>query len=232
MKSLPIVLSAIVALAVLGAAQEVNTTPQAVNVTPTLTPTPTITAITPTPTPTPTVEKFRVGPTVRLRPVTDVISKNEDGIVELYMDNPSLNDVTLHVEARVSVPSGIHVHGEGFGLAGAAGIVYGRFEVPPGTVRTISVLIKADESARLGSHTLQFSGLYYPDNNKDLYNPISLTYPITVKEPSPKPESSEPTNPEQVPTKAETPSKRDIPGFEVILAIFAIVILALRLRNK
>ena len=53
-------------------------------------------------------QKFRVGPTVVLRPVNDVITKDEDGLVELYVDNPSLNDVTLNVDARISVPSGIH----------------------------------------------------------------------------------------------------------------------------
>ena len=47
-------------------------------------------------------QKFRVGPTVVLRPVNDVITKDEDGLVELYIDNPSLNDITLNVDARVS----------------------------------------------------------------------------------------------------------------------------------
>lgn len=166
-----------------------------------------------------------------MRPVTDVIDSSRDAIVELYMDNPSLNDVTLHADVRVSVPGGIHIHGENFGLAGAAGTVYGRFDVPPGTVRTIAVLIKADESARLGPYTLQFSGLYYPGDNKDLYNPISLTYPITVKEPSKKPESAEPSNPEDLPEGAELPAK-GVPGFDAILAIGAIAIIILLLRKK
>lgn len=139
--------------------------------TPTATPSPTVIVTTapptPTATPVPTVAKFRVGPTVRLRPVTDVIERNQDGIVEIYMDNPSLNDVTLSVEARVSVPSGIHVYGQSFGQAGAAGMVMGTFEVPPGTARTINVAIKANKSARIGSHSLQFTGLYWPGDNKD-----------------------------------------------------------------
>ncbi|MGB9929372.1 MAG: hypothetical protein ACPK85_13380, partial [Methanosarcina sp.] len=64
-------------------------------------------------------QKFRVGPTVVLRPVNDVITENQDGLVELYIDNPSLNDVTLNVDARISVPSGIHVYGQGFAQTGA-----------------------------------------------------------------------------------------------------------------
>jgi hypothetical protein len=144
--------------------------------------------------------KFRAGPTVRIRPLNDMINKSADGIVELYFDNPSLNDVTLTVDARISVPSGIHVYGQGFALAGAAGVVYGTFEVPPGSVRTIYVNIKAEKT---GNYYAQFSGLYYPGQNKDNYQPISLTYPFTVYEPSPDPKSAKLTNPEQIPESAK-----------------------------
>jgi len=126
-----------------------------------------------------TKQTFRVGPSVRLRPVNDVINKSADGIIELYMDNPSINDVTLNVDARVSVPAGIHVYGQGFGSAAAAGTVYGTFSVPPGTARTIYLNIKAE---KVGSFTAHFSGLYWPENNKDDYQPLSLTHSFTVTE--------------------------------------------------
>ena len=200
--------------------------------TPTITPTPSPT-VTPTPTPvvTPTItptlapgeEKFRVGPTVRLRPVVDVIEKKQDGIVELYIDNPSLNDVVLHMEAHIMVPSGIHIYSEEYAWATAAGVAYAPlFEIPPGTVRTISLHVKADENARIGSHTLHFSGLYYPGNNKDLYNPISLTYPITVKEHS-----------EEIPTPvpSETPAPI-IPGFEAVFVVAGLLAVAYLVREK
>jgi hypothetical protein len=129
---------------------------------PSLTPTPS-----PTPTPAPSEEKFRVGPTVVLRPVVDVIEKGQDGIVEIYMDNPALNDVVLHLEAHVMVPAGLHIYSEQYAWATAAGVAYApAFEIPPGTAKTISVHVIADENARIGSHTLHFSGLYYPGNNK------------------------------------------------------------------
>jgi len=135
----------------------------------------------------PTEEKFRVGPTVVLRPVVDVIEKGQDGIVELYLDNPLLNDVVLHLDAHIIIPAGIHIYSEQYAWATAAGVAYApAFEISPGTARTISIHVKADETARLGPYTLHFSGLYYPGTNKDLYNPISLTYPIEVKEPSMK----------------------------------------------
>ncbi len=140
--------------------------------------------------------KFRVGPTVKLRPVNDVINKSADGLIELYMDNPSLNDVTLNVDARISVPAGgIHVYGEGFGQAGAAGTVYGTFDVPPGRARTIYITIKAEKT---GEFFAQFSGLYWPGDDKDAYNPISLTHPFKVYEPSPNPNDPKPSNPQKL----------------------------------
>ena len=37
----------------------------------------------------------RVGHTVTLHPVNDFVDKSQDGLVEFYMDKPSLNYVTL-----------------------------------------------------------------------------------------------------------------------------------------
>jgi PGF-CTERM protein len=144
----------------------------------------------------------------------------------LYMDNPSLNDVELTVDARVSVPSGLHVSSEGYAWAAAAGTAYAYFTVPPGTVRTISMYIQADKSARIGSHTLHFSGLYYPGENKDLYNPISLTYPIEVKEASKEIITA-------TPAPTETPAQRPvIPGFEAIFAIAGLLAVAYLVGRK
>jgi hypothetical protein len=197
----------------------------------TVAPTVVATTAAPTATAAATTGKFRVGPSVTLRPVTEVIETNQDGIVELFMNNPSLNDVTLNVDARISVPSGIHVYGQSFGEAAGAGVVAGTFSVPPGTSRTIIVVIKADKSARIGSHTLQFTGLYWPDDNKDAFQPLSLTYSVTVKEASKNPESPDIANPSAVPTGAETP-KVQIPGFGAVLAIFGVFAIARLLSRK
>ncbi|MFC1976928.1 CARDB domain-containing protein [Chloroflexota bacterium] len=137
--------------------------------------------------------KFREGPVVKLRPVTDEIDSSNDGLVELFFSNPSINDVTLQVDVYVEVPSGIHVYGEGFGLAAAAGTVYGQFTAPPGTARTIYLNIKADKTAVGKTHTIHFSGLYWPEGNKDAYNPISLTHPLKVTGASPNPMEPAPT---------------------------------------
>ncbi len=211
------VLSIFAAAMPLAAAADGNQTNQTnqTNVTPTVTATPVVTTVTVSPT---AVKegKFRQGPTVRLRPVTDVIDAGQDGIVELFMVNPSLNEVTLNVDASISVPSGIHVYGESFGSAAGAGQVYGTFSVPPGAGRTISVVIKADNTARLGSHTLQFTGSYWPGDKKDDFQQISLTYPVTVKAPSKDPNSPDPSNPEAV--AGGTAKKEEIPLTWIILA--------------
>jgi len=164
-------------------------------------------------------QKFRVGPTVVLRPVNDIITENEDGLVELYIDNPSLNDVTLNVDARISVPSGIHVYGQGFGQAGAAGTVYGTFSVPPGSARTIYIDIKGE---KVGTSTVHFSGLYWPGDNKDNYNPISLTHPFEVKEPSANSEEA-PDLEKVTGVQAEGKGSVSAPGFGVLIATIGLL---------
>ncbi|PXF60208.1 MAG: hypothetical protein C4B59_09620 [Candidatus Methanogaster sp.] len=219
-------------------AQENNTTTNGnetnVTATPTPTPEPTVTPtanetnVTETATPVPTEAKFRVGPTVMLRPVNDVIDRSQDGLVELYMNNPTANDVTLTADVQVSVPSGIHVYGEGFGYGAAAGTVAGAFTVPAGTVRTIHINIKAD---KIGDFTVHFTGLYWPEGNKDAFQQISLTHPLTVKEPSPKPLDKEPTGGAGE-TSADTANGLPLPSG--LLSVIAIVVAfgALMLRKK
>lgn len=204
------------------AEQNVTNATNGTNTTLTVTPTPTITptvapvvTTTPTISPTPKEAKFRVGPVVKLRPLNDEINKSADGLVELFMSNPTLNDVTLHVDAYVSAPSGIYVYGQGFGQAGAAGTVYGTFDVPPGTARTVYMNIKGE---KVGEFFIDFKGLYYPDDNKDAYNPLSLQHPFKVTEPSPKPKDSEPTNPKQI------PDVNAIPWIWIAISIFLVLV--------
>lgn len=160
--------------------------------------------------------KFRVGPTVRIRPLNDMINKSADGIVEMYFDNPSANDVPLTAEIHITVPSGIHVYGQGFGEAQAAGVLYAKMEVPPGTVRTAYVNIKAE---KIGDFYAQLSGTYYPGENKDKYQPLSFTYPFSVVEISPAPKAPELTNPEQIPNEGSWWTDKIIPG--IIIAFVA-----------
>jgi len=201
-------------------AQENDTATNVTNATATATP-PAEPTVAETATPIPTEAKFRVGPTVTLRPVNDVINKSQDGLVELYMYNPTVNTVTLTADVQVSVPSGIHVYGAGFGSGGAAGTVAGTFTVPPGATRTININIKSE---RTGTFTVHFTGLYWPGADKDAFQQISLTHPMTVKEPSPKPLDPKPTD----------GGKKELPYTYIIagcLAVIAIVVIAMMLRK-
>jgi hypothetical protein len=158
-------------------------TPTSTTVEPTPTATPVSATATPTATATPVppgAPAFRAGPVASLRPLNDEITRDRDGLVEVFFSNPALNDVAMIVEMFVLVPSGIHVYSESFGTT-AAGTIQTLFEAPPGTARTISIKIKSE---KVGRFFVQFSGIYYPQGKKDLFNPISLTHPFTVWEPS------------------------------------------------
>ena len=41
---------------------------------------------------------------------------------------------------------------------------------------------------------MHFTGLYWPGDDKDAFQQISLTHPLTVNEPSPNPLDSQPTD--------------------------------------
>ena len=125
--------------------------------------------------------KFRVGPTVRLRPLNSEIDEDKDGIVELFMNNPSLNDISLEVDMSVSVPSGIYIYGADGSMSGGAGTVVGHFSVPPGSSRTTTLHVKGSET---GDFPVHFSGMYWPEGDKDKWNPISLDNSFKVIKPS------------------------------------------------
>jgi len=151
-----------------------------------------------------------------------VINKSQDGLVELYMNNPSVNDVILTADVQISVPSGIHVYGAGFGSGGAAGTVAGTFTVPPGTVRTININIKSEKT---GTFTVHFTGLYWPGDDKDAFQQVSLTHPLTVKEPSPNPMDPKPTG---------GAGGKELPYTYIIvgcLAVIAIAFIAMMIRK-
>ena len=152
-------------------------------------PAPTMEVPTPTATPVPPqlssiAGAFRVGPTTSIRPVNDIISFNQDGLIEVMFRNPILNDVAMEVELSVSVPAGFHLYGEGLASDVAAGTASAHYTVHPGHTRTVYLNVKA---AKIGQSTLHFSANYWPAGNKDLFNPTSLTHPFTVTEASKDP---------------------------------------------
>lgn len=168
---------------------------------PTATPVPVQPTEAPTSTPVPPTPEsfqsaFRTGPTVRLRPVNDVIDQNKDGIIEVLFRNPALNETVMVVDLTVSVPAGIHIYGEGYAQSTAAGAASNTYRVSPGQSQTVKLFVKSE---KVGTYTIDFSSVFWPEGNKDLNNPISLTHPFDVRAPSPDPFSATPTDPSERP---------------------------------
>jgi PKD repeat protein len=161
-------------------------------------------------------QAFRVGPTVSLRPLNSEINKSQDGIVELFLNNPSLNDRKLEVDMVISVPSDIYINAQDGGMSGGAGTVTGHFSVPPGSSRTITLHIKGE---KVGTFPVHFSGNYWPGTNKDQWNPLNLDNSFEVKVPS--------DNPGPIPE----PSIHGIPGLGVASLIFILVMVFILKRN-
>ena len=172
--------------------------------------------VVPVPTATPSTpeslsKSFRQGPTVRLRPVNDVIDQNKDGIVEVLFRNPAINERTMVVDLTVSVPSGIHIYGENYAQSSAAGAASNVYRVLPAQSQTIKLYIKSE---KIGSYTISFSSTYWPEGSKELNNPVSLSHPFVVNAPSPAPFSSTPTDPGEavVQQQATQPAPRSESG--------------------
>jgi hypothetical protein len=158
-------------------------------------------------------ESFRVGPTVSLRPLDSEINTSQDGIVELFLNNPSLNDCTLETDMEISVPSNIYIYAEDGGMTGGAGTVTGHFTVPPGSSRTITLHIKGE---KVGKYPVHFNGMYWPGNNKDMWNPINLDNSFQVTEPS---------------NSGHGPEPLPMPGFGA-LGLIMILMMVTILRRK
>jgi hypothetical protein len=159
---------------------------------------------------------FRIGPTVSLRPLNSEINKSQDGIVELFLNNPSLNDCPLEVDMVISVPSDIYINAQDGGMSGGAGTVTGHFSVPPGSSRTITLHIKGE---KVGTFPVHFGGNYWPGTNKDQWNPINLDNSFEVKVPS--------DNPGPIPE----PSIHGIPGLGVSSLIFILMMVFILRRS-
>jgi len=131
--------------------------------------------------------KFLVCPTIELTPYG---WDSFEG-VELFISNPPINSVDVHVDACLHVPKGVHVYSNEFMQIPSddnSTTCTGRFEVPSGTVRAIHINIKA--AANVGDFIVHFSGLYWPDDRKENVRQIVITLPITTfPPPTPTPAS-------------------------------------------
>ena len=130
-----------------------------------------------------------------------MITSDQDGIIEAFMFNPTVNDMPLSVDLVLTVPAGIHVYGEGFACSGTgAGTCAGYFTILPGQSKTVVINVKSE---KVGSHQIHLSGYWWPGDNKDMRQPISLTHPFKVT--SPSKDLSDPAL-KQAPATSESPA--------------------------
>ena len=135
--------------------------------------------------------KMRVGPSVRLDTRQTEITNHRDAVIDLFWNNSVLNDKSVNIEVSVDVPSGLYLHSQDGGMACAAGRCLGRFEAPPGSVRNMPLIVKADSA---GDYFIHMNGRYWPEDDRDNWSPISLSTPIRVLAPSRNPQDPNPTS--------------------------------------
>jgi hypothetical protein len=146
-----------------------------------------------------TEAKMRVGTTVRLQASKTVVTKDEDALVDLFWDNSVLNEKTVVIEVLVQVPTGLYLHSEVGAMACSAGTCKGSFSAPPGSARNMPIIVKADA---VGDYFLNLNGRYWPEGEKDAWNPVNLSTPVYVREVSRNPKQPDSAGN----TNTETPS--------------------------
>ncbi len=121
--------------------------------------------------------EMRVGPSVRLDVRQDKITTDQDAVIDLFWNNSALNDLDVMIEVSVDVPTGLYMYSQDGAMACAAGRCQAIFRAPPGSVRNMPIKVKAD---RKGDYFIHMNGRYWPENDRDNWNPVSLSTPIDV----------------------------------------------------
>ena len=139
----------------------------------------------------PSEGRMRVGPSVRLDTRQSEITRQQDAVIDLFWNNSSLNDLATHIEVSMDVPSGLYMYSQDGAMACAAGRCQGTFTAPPGSIRNMPIIVKGDSA---GNYFIHMNGRYWPENDRDNWTPMSLSTPIRVVGPSPKPQDPRPTS--------------------------------------
>lgn len=104
----------------------------------------------------------KVQPVVKLKTLDNKITDSTDGLIQIFVDNPSQN--ALNVD--VSAVGNVYFFGTMFPLAGKKNNAGGNFIVPPGQQRTENIMIRSNI---LGTYIVQIYIEYYTEANRDVY---------------------------------------------------------------
>ncbi len=166
---------------------------------------------------------FRQAPSVSLTTSKTSVEADKPALLTLSMINPTINDVSLTVQAILKVPSGVSISATSF-VAGGSNQFTGDFVVPPGAERHVTIQITSDE---VGDKLVESQIIYYPAENKDAYQQLQQTIKVEVKE------KSKQLNPPPIDDNQTAKSPSRTPGFEAALglaALLAVALLATRRR--
>ncbi|NPA62103.1 MAG: hypothetical protein GXN95_00935 [Methanococci archaeon] len=120
--------------------------------------------------------EFRIPPDVNVYMPIDNVTLGENGIIELTIHNPIVNDVNLNGELLLRVPSDVTVEGGNI-QQGGAGLYQLEFSVKPGDSKTITLYLKFPER---GTYIIDGKVLYWPGNSKNNSNEITLHKVVEV----------------------------------------------------
>lgn len=113
------------------------------------------------------------------------IQKDEPGSVDLFIENPDTNKVTLHVCAKISVPPNLCIYGLSGCDTGVAGVVTATFDIAPGKRKTVEAFM---QPTRTGVYILDCNTTYYPVGHEELARYIQSSCELTVEcTPTPTP---------------------------------------------
>jgi len=160
-------------------------------------------------------QAFSIGPTVTFQSFNSEINTIQNGTVELFLKNPSLNNVTLEVDMNVSVPSDVHIYSEDGSMSGEVGTVNGHFSVLPGSSKTVTLHIIGE---RTGTFSVHSNINYWPDKNKNYLSTMSQDSSFEVTQFSNS-------------TQSTPRSSHDTPGLGVASSILILMMLCI-LRRK
>ncbi len=147
-------------------------------------------------------------PYVVFQPANTKIRKNEQGSVDLFIENPGTNKATLRVCAKISMPSNICVSGLSGGVGGTS-FVTATFDIAPGKRETVKAFI---QPTRTGVYILDCNTTYYPIGHEELASYISSRCEITVE-----------GTPTPTPPVTPTPEPPHVPAFEAMFVIAGVL---------
>ena len=165
----------------------------------------------------------RVGPSVRLNAVRNVINSDQDAKVDLYYANSELNDLPIRIEVAVDIPAGLFLYSQDSSMACAAGRCLGVFTAAPGTVRNMPIIVKSD---RPGDYFVRLNSRFWPEGQPDRWAPVALSIPIRAVQSSPDPSLAVPTDPRDAPGWTQ-PAGSSRPWFLTPAAILGYAVLAI-----